>query len=70
MTRVLIGIRGMQNADDSQRAATALKTLGGVESVSVNSQDRQAAVEYDEAQLTTFDLVRALRNEGFKAGME
>lgn len=70
MARVLIGIRGMNDTNDPERVEAALNDLEGVSSASVSLRDRQAAVEYDEGQLTTFDLVRALRNEGFKAGME
>lgn len=60
----------MDAQDDPERVEAILNELEGVSSASVSLRDRQAAVEYDENELTTFDLVRALRNEGFKAGME
>lgn len=69
MTRVLLGVRGMDTAEARASVRDALLALDGVESVEMGD-DRQAAVEYDPGVVTVMDLIRALRRLGFLAGME
>ena len=68
MARVLLGIRGMSEERDVSRAKEALFTVEGVQKV--EASQGQAAVEYDPADSTITDLIRALRKVGFSAGME
>ena len=70
MARVLLGVRGMENEHDTVRVEKLLLDVDGVLSASVSYRDKQAAIEYDETEITTIDLIRALRSEGFQAGME
>ncbi|HKI56893.1 MAG TPA: heavy-metal-associated domain-containing protein [Trueperaceae bacterium] len=67
--RVLLGVRGMDNESSRGRVEEALKGVRGVVRVEASS-DRQVAVEYDAAEVTVMDLIRALRRIGFLAGME
>jgi copper chaperone CopZ len=53
----------------ADRVKRTLALVGGVASVEVNT-DGQAAVEYDDSELTVMDLIRSLRRIGFLAGME
>lgn len=69
MTRVLLGVRGMDTPEAKERVRTALLAVPGVTSVEVGA-DQQAAVAYDPTVSTTMDLIRALRHLGFLAGME
>lgn len=69
MTRVLLGVRGMDNAEAAQKVTETLRAIAGVNKVETSS-DQQAAVEYDASELTVMDLIRALRRVGFLAGME
>ena len=68
MARVLLGVRGMDNENDASRAKEALLAVEGVQQVEASGG--QAAVEYDPADSTITDLIRALRRVGFSAGME
>lgn len=70
MARVLLGVRGMTREQDTARVEKLLKDVEGVTKASVSYADKQAAIEYDETEITTIDLIRALRQEGFQAGME
>lgn len=67
--RVLLGVRGMDTADSQGRVEQTLRSVRGVVRVEASS-DRQVAVEYDAAEVTVMDLIRALRRIGFLAGME
>lgn len=69
MTRVLLGVRGMDTDEARKRVREALTGVEGVASVEVG-RDEQAAVSYDPTVVTVMDLIRALRNLGFLAGME
>ena len=68
MARVLLGIRGMDDEGDAGKVKEALLTVEGVQRVEASGG--QAAVEYDPADSTITDLIRALRRVGFSAGME
>ncbi|HKI58587.1 MAG TPA: heavy-metal-associated domain-containing protein [Trueperaceae bacterium] len=67
--RVLLGVRGMDTATSRGRVEEALRSVRGVLRAEASS-DRQVAVEYDAAEVTVMDLIRALRRIGFLAGME
>lgn len=68
MARVLLGIREMDNEGDASKVKEALLAVEGVQKVEASG--KQAAVEYDPADSTITDLIRALRKVGFSAGME
>ncbi|GAA5441136.1 heavy-metal-associated domain-containing protein [Deinococcus caeni] len=65
-TRVLLGVRGMTR-DAGTGVAAALTALPGVSRATPD--DGQIEVHYDPSQLTVMDLVRAVRRQGFLAGM-
>ncbi|GAA0498977.1 heavy-metal-associated domain-containing protein [Deinococcus depolymerans] len=65
-TRVLLGVRGMTR-DAGTAVAAALTALPGV--IRATPDDGQIEVHYDPSQLTVMDLVRAVRRQGFLAGM-
>ena len=67
--RVLLGVRGMDTEGAKARVRDTLLEVEGVRSVEVGG-DQQAAVAYDPTVVTVMDLIRALRNIGFLAGME
>ncbi len=69
MARVLLGVKGMDNMDSAEKVWEALMSLEGIIKVDVSPQ-QQAIVEYHEDDLTTMDMIRALRRIGFLAGME
>ncbi len=69
MTRVLLGVRGMNTPEAAAKVQATLLELAGVERASA-SADGQATVEYDASELTVMDIIRALRGIGFLAGME
>ncbi len=68
MNKVLLGVRGLAEADATERVIKALKTLKGVSEV-VNLYPGQLEVNYDPAQVTVMDLLRIVRGQGFLAGM-
>lgn len=65
-TRVLLGVRGMSK-EAGQKVAAALSALPGV--ARATPDEGQIEVHYDPTQLTVMDLVRAVRAQGFLAGM-
>ncbi|MEJ2668263.1 MAG: heavy-metal-associated domain-containing protein [Deinococcales bacterium] len=67
--RVLLGVRGMDTDASRGRVEQALQEVPGVLRAEASS-DLQVAVEYDSAEVTVMDLIRALRRIGFLAGME
>ncbi len=68
MNRVLLGVRGAETEEQMRVVAEALARLEGVARVEV-PQPGQVLVEYDPHRLTVMDLIRAVREEGFLAGM-
>ncbi len=68
MNRVLLGIRGAKTEDQMQTVLAALKNLEGVARAEA-VQAGQVLVEYDPHRLTVMDLIRAVRERGFLAGM-
>lgn len=69
MTRVLLGVRGMDNEAAAQKVNEALLAVPGVTRASATA-DEQVMVEYDATEVTVMELIRALRQIGFLAGME
>ncbi len=65
-TRVLLGVRGMSR-EAGQTVAAALRALPGVSKAAPD--DGQIEVHYDPSQHTVMDLIRAIRQQGFLAGM-
>ena len=65
-TRVLIGVRGMDK-EAGERISAALLALQGVSQA--QPDQGQIAVQYDPSALTVMDLLRAIRKQGFLAGM-
>lgn len=64
--RVLIGVRGM----DKEAGERISKVLLGMPGVTQSQPDQgQIAVQYDPTALTVMDLLRAIRKQGFLAGM-
>ena len=57
----------MDNEGDADKAKEVLLAVDGVQKVEASRG--QAAVEYDPADSTITDLIRALRKVGFSAGM-
>jgi copper chaperone len=68
MTKVLLGVRGLTEADATERVVKALKSLKGVKEVTP-SHAGQLEISYDPAALTVMDLLRTVRGQGFLAGM-
>lgn len=68
-TRVLLGVRGMTTPEAARQVKEALLKVEGVAKVEPGFYE-QAAVEYDGSSVTVMDLIRALRQVGFTAGME
>jgi copper chaperone len=64
--RTLIGVRGMDR-EAGLRVAASLLTLQGI--VKASPDDGQIEVHYDPSQHTVMDLIRAIRQQGFLAGM-
>lgn len=65
-TRVLLGVRGM-NKEAGEKVAAALLAMPGVSRATPD--DGQIEVHYDPSYHTVMDLVRAVRMQGFLAGM-
>lgn len=65
-TRVLLGVRGM-NREAGERVSATLLALPGVSRATPD--DGQIEVHYDPSQHMVMDLVRAVRSQGFLAGM-
>ena len=59
----------MDTRDSALVVTETLRGLVGVLSVDAGT-DSQAVVEYDSTELTVMDLIRALRRQGYLAGME
>ena len=68
MTRVLLGVRGLPDQAATDRVMSALKKVRGVSDVN-NPHPGQLEITYDPASSTIMDLIRAVRAEGFLAGM-
>lgn len=64
--RVLIGVRGMDK-EAGVRISKVLLDLPGV--TQAQPDQGQIAVQYDPTALTVMDLLRAIRKQGFLAGM-
>ena len=68
MARVFLGVKGMTTHEGASKVKETLMGVDGVQRVDAGL-DQQAAVEYDETELTVMDLIRTLRRQGIMAGM-
>lgn len=68
MNRILLGIRGMERLEQSEKIMSALRKMEGVDEVKTADKG-QLEVEYDANKLTVMDLIRTVREQGFLAGM-
>ncbi len=68
MNRVLLGVRGLVDETATNKVMDTLKAMNGVSSVT-NPHPGQLEVMYDPAFITIMDLIRAVRSQGFLAGM-
>jgi len=68
MNRVMLGIQGVENFEQMKKVTEALSKQQGVLKAEAQ-QLGQVVVEYDPHRLTVMDLIRAVREEGFLAGM-
>ncbi|HGY09800.1 MAG TPA: cation transporter [Oceanithermus profundus] len=68
MNRIMLGIQGIESDDQMKKVVDALARQKGVLKTEVQ-QLGQVTVEYDPHRLTVMDLIRAVREEGFLAGM-
>ena len=64
----MLGVRGVETEEQAEVIKKTLAALPGVARVEV-TKDGQVVVEYDPHRLTVMDLIRALREKGFLAGM-
>ena len=64
--RVLIGVRGMDK-EAGERISAALLEVSGV--AQATPDQGSIAVQYDPSAMTVMDLLRAIRRQGFLAGM-
>jgi copper chaperone len=68
MNRVLLGVRGLPDETAANRVMETLKAVKGVSSVT-HPHPGQLEISYDPAAATVMDLIRAVRSQGFLAGM-
>lgn len=68
MNRIMLGIQGVQSNEQMEKVVAVLARQKGVLKTEVQ-QLGQVTVEYDPHRLTVMDLIRAVREEGFLAGM-
>ena len=64
--RVILGVRGMSR-EAGVKVSEALQQIDGIQKAIPD--DGQIEVHYDTAALTNMDLIRAVRQQGFLAGM-
>lgn len=67
---VAIPIRGMHCASCVLKIENAIKSVGGVQSVSVNLASQKAQVEFDPAMTSTDMIHDAIKELGYKIGEE
>lgn len=68
MSRVLLGIRGAEDAQIVGQIVQILAKIEGVEKAE-QTQPGQIQVDYNPHLVTTMDLIRAIREQGFLAGI-
>ena len=68
MNRVLLGVKGLSSPEAVTKVTAALKSVKGVSDVN-NPHPDTIEVNYDASSLTVMDLIRAIRSQGFPAGM-
>lgn len=68
MARVMLGVKGMNTKERMAKVEGLLLEVEGITRVRAQ-MDQQVAVEYNEQEITTMDIIRPLRNIGLTAGM-
>ena len=63
-------VTGMTCSACSAHVEKAVGKLEGIDSVSVNLLQNSMVVEYDEASLTTDDIINAVRSGGYGASLQ
>lgn len=66
---VVLNIEGMTCAACTLTVRTALKSLDGVMSATVQLAEKRAVVEYDAAKVTPQGMVEAVGKAGYKASV-
>ncbi len=69
-SEVIVPVVGMTCASCVRRIEQAIARLAGVEEVAVNLATEQAHVVYDAAQVGPADVVHAIEEAGYRAGVE
>ncbi len=64
----MLGVKGMNTKDRMAKVEALLLEVDGINKVRAQL-DQQVAVEYDEHEITTMDIIRPLRSKGLSAGM-
>lgn len=67
MTQTIIKIQGMTCINCADKLDASLRSVNGVEDVSVNHKKGLATITYDESILTNEDLIRAVVDAGYRA---
>lgn len=68
MSRVLLGVRGAEDAQTVSQIVQVLAKMEGVHKAE-QTQPGQILIDYDPHLITTMDLIRAVREQGFLAGI-
>ena len=66
---MLLGVRGMDDAEAGERVRAALLEVPGVLAAEPGDAGH-VQVRYDDTETTVMEMIRALRRLGFLAGME
>lgn len=67
MTKKQIKLSGLDCASCALAIETALDRVAGVKTCAVNDRENLLEVEFDEAKVSTFNILEAVRDAGFEA---
>ena len=67
MEKMVVNIGGMSCSHCKSALEKALKSLSGVEEVSVDLEGEKADIEYDPAKVNTEELRSVIREAGYQA---
>lgn len=65
MTEQVLHIQGMHCAGCGKTVQSAIESLSGVRTASAHFRQGTVEVSYDETQLGTEDIIRAVREAGY-----
>jgi copper chaperone len=68
LTRVILGVRGMDTEGARVKVRAAVAAVAGVTEVE-RVGEGELMVHYDASEVTVMDIIRAVRRVGFLAGM-